>query len=80
MAMGDVGNCRNGECGMDLKPDDFEWATTEILRIADICCNGRVVSCALQNTVSHHFDVLSLNNASIMRLPYVLSIAYLDIR
>jgi hypothetical protein len=29
---------------MDLKIEDFEWATTEILKVADICCNGRVVS------------------------------------
>ena len=30
--------------GMDLRPEDFEWVTTEIMRIADLCCSGRVVS------------------------------------
>ena len=29
---------------MDLGPEDFEWVTTEISRIADLCCSGRVVS------------------------------------
>ena len=29
---------------MDLSPDDFAWATTEVLKIADICCSGKVVS------------------------------------
>ena len=45
---GDVGNTRSGtadgEAGMDLQPKDFEWVTSEILKIADICCSGRVVS------------------------------------
>lgn len=47
-ADGDVGNTRSGtsdgETGMDLRPEDFEWVTSEILNIADICCSGRVVS------------------------------------
>jgi acetoin utilization deacetylase AcuC-like enzyme len=43
-AAGDVGNARNGEPGMDVRVEDFEWATTEIMKIADICCNGRMVS------------------------------------
>ena len=33
------------EKGMDLSPGDFEWVTTEVLRVADLCCAGRVVSC-----------------------------------
>lgn len=32
------------ERGMDLMPADFEWVTTEVLRVADLCCAGRVVS------------------------------------
>ena len=24
---------------------DFKWATEKILAVADVCCNGRVVSC-----------------------------------
>jgi len=48
-AMGDLGNSRAMgpglyERGMDLMDEDFEWVTTEILKVADICCNGRVVS------------------------------------
>ena len=44
----DVGNTRvvgqNRQRGMDMRPEDFAWVTSEILKIADICCNGRVVS------------------------------------
>jgi acetoin utilization deacetylase AcuC-like enzyme len=49
-AAGDVGNCRQfpGEAtsrmGIDLQPEDFAWATTEVMKIADICCGGRLVS------------------------------------
>jgi len=48
-AAGDVGNTRQipGEgtrMGIDLLPEDFAWATTEIMKIADICCSGRLVS------------------------------------
>jgi hypothetical protein len=47
-ALGDVGNTRNGTAdraaGMDLGSEDFEWVTSEIMKIADICCAGRVVS------------------------------------
>ena len=49
-AAGDVGNSRHfpGEAasrmGIDLLPEDFAWATTEIMKIADICCSGRLVS------------------------------------
>ena len=49
-AYGDVGNTRsapdnpkNTQVGMNLEPD-FSWVTGEILKIADLCCNGRVVS------------------------------------
>jgi acetoin utilization deacetylase AcuC-like enzyme len=48
-AQGDVGNSKIGpggvDPGMNLLPRDFEWATTEIMRVADICCGGRIVSC-----------------------------------
>lgn len=44
-----MGNCRHlpnavPTRGMDLNSEDFSWATTEIMKIADICCNGRLVS------------------------------------
>lgn len=29
--------------GMNLRPIDFEWVTMELVKIADICCNGRLV-------------------------------------
>ena len=49
-AEGDVGNVKNEAPvggiarGMDLRPIDFEWTTTELLKVADLCCNGRIVS------------------------------------
>lgn len=48
---GDAGNSRSfseewlGEVnGMDLEPQDFAWATAEIVKVADLCCEGRVIS------------------------------------
>eukprot|EP00804_Cyclotella_cryptica_P009399 CCRYP_017340-RA/>CCRYP_017340-RA protein AED:0.12 eAED:0.12 QI:70/1/1/1/0.85/0.62/8/1082/1108 len=48
-ARGDVGNARhfvNGTeaMGLDLEPEDYAWTSRKICEIADICCNGRVVS------------------------------------
>jgi len=57
-ALGDVGNTRNvpilnpdgsssssePAMGMDLTAEDFAWVTSEVMKIADICCAGRVVS------------------------------------
>lgn len=49
-ASGDVGNLKNNGLsigsplpGMNLRPWDFEWVTTEMIKIADICCNGKLV-------------------------------------
>ena len=54
MAEGDVGNQRSSSLppmspgispmGMNLRPADFQWVTRELVNIADICCNGRLVS------------------------------------
>jgi acetoin utilization deacetylase AcuC-like enzyme len=46
---GDVGNAKHEfggkeRMGMDLEPEDYAWTTRKILEIADICCQGRVVS------------------------------------
>ena len=30
--------------GIDLEPEDYAWTTRKVLEIADICCQGRVVS------------------------------------
>jgi hypothetical protein len=30
--------------GMDLTKEDFEYVTSQVMRVADVCCNGRVVS------------------------------------
>ena len=47
-AKGDVGNARHERdrerMGIDLEPEDYAWTTRKILEIADICCQGRVVS------------------------------------
>ncbi len=44
----DVGNAKHlaarERVGIDLSPSDFRWATSKICEIADICCNGRVIS------------------------------------
>jgi acetoin utilization deacetylase AcuC-like enzyme len=45
----DVGNARHEgvgreKMGLDLEPEDYAWTTRKILQIADICCQGRVVS------------------------------------
>ena len=46
---GDVGNAKHEiggkeKMGIDLEPEDYAWTTSKILEIADICCQGRVVS------------------------------------
>lgn len=46
---GDVGNARHyaggrERMGLDLEPEDYAWTTQKIIEIADICCQGRVVS------------------------------------
>mmetsp|Transcript_21228 Transcript_21228/g.46056 ORF Transcript_21228/g.46056 Transcript_21228/m.46056 type:complete len:1444 (+) Transcript_21228:445-4776(+) len=48
-ARGDVGNARhyvNGTeaMGLDLEPEDYAWSARKVCEVADICCNGRVVS------------------------------------
>jgi acetoin utilization deacetylase AcuC-like enzyme len=30
--------------GLNFNEDDFAWATTELMKVADACCEGRVVS------------------------------------
>ena len=30
--------------GLDLTPADFEWATSQMLSVASVCCPGKVVS------------------------------------
>lgn len=40
----DVGNMRDGEAGMNLTLDDIGWVTSSIMKVADVCCNGRFVS------------------------------------
>lgn len=44
----DIGNQKLGESeimqGMDLRAEDYSWLTSQILRIARVTCNGRVVS------------------------------------
>jgi acetoin utilization deacetylase AcuC-like enzyme len=44
-----VGNAKHEiggkeKMGIDLEPEDYAWTTRKILEIADICCQGRVVS------------------------------------
>jgi len=46
---GDVGNARHYDGGkeaegIDLEPEDYAWTTRKIMEVADICCQGRVIS------------------------------------
>lgn len=45
----DIGNKRHGNrlgnTGLDLTPADFHWITEQIQRVANVCCEGRIISC-----------------------------------
>lgn len=46
-ARGDAGNTRNdgyATQGMDLRQEDFEWITAQVMAVSRVCCPGRVVS------------------------------------
>jgi acetoin utilization deacetylase AcuC-like enzyme len=48
-AKGDVGNAKHfsmgkEQMGIDLEPEDYAWTTRKVLEVADICCQGKVVS------------------------------------
>jgi len=48
-AHGDVGCCKataDGKAvsGADLRPEDFDYITRQICKVANVCCEGRVVS------------------------------------
>jgi acetoin utilization deacetylase AcuC-like enzyme len=48
-AKGDVGSARHERggkerVGIDLEPEDFAWTTRKVCEVADLCCNGRIVS------------------------------------
>ena len=46
-AKGDAGNTRNdGKAtpGLNLRGEDFEWITQQIMAVSRVCCPGRVVS------------------------------------
>jgi len=42
----DAGNrcLSTDKMGLDLEPSDFEWISQKIQAIANVCCNGRVIS------------------------------------
>jgi acetoin utilization deacetylase AcuC-like enzyme len=77
-ARGDVGNCRHMQSqagaapGMDLLPEDFAWVTTEILKIADICCQGRVVSVLEGGYGEYEHHASSANNSTTITSNYTL--------
>ena len=35
---------RQGIVGLDLRPEDFHWITAQIRQVAEVTCQGRVVS------------------------------------
>lgn len=68
-AAGDVGNCRHRPGappvrGMDLSPEDFAWTTREILKIADICCQGRLVS-VLEGGYGAYDEAAQVNKSGV---------------
>ena len=42
----DIGNLRHSDnaIGIDLTPLDYEWVTSKIMDIANMCCNGKIIS------------------------------------
>eukprot|EP00604_Paraphysomonas_vestita_P003519 CAMPEP_0174820610 /NCGR_PEP_ID=MMETSP1107-20130205/4541_1 /TAXON_ID=36770 /ORGANISM="Paraphysomonas vestita, Strain GFlagA" /LENGTH=442 /DNA_ID=CAMNT_0016036263 /DNA_START=1556 /DNA_END=2884 /DNA_ORIENTATION=+ len=68
-AAGDVGNSKSdsthgSQMGMNLRPIDFEWVTMELVKIADICCNGRLVSVLEGGYGSYPGSSSSVSNSS----------------
>ena len=53
--------------GLDLKPEDFEWATAELLRVAAVCCPGRVVSLLEGGYGAYEFSKTSATGWTISR-------------
>ena len=53
--------------GLDLKPEDFEWATAELLRVAAVCCPGRVVSLLEGGYGTYEFSKTSATGWTISR-------------
>lgn len=59
-------HARDPLASLELMTEDFIWVTTELLRVADDCCDGRVVSCleggydltALAESVAGHVRML----------------------
>ena len=53
--------------GLDLTPADFEWATAELLRVAAVCCPGRVVSLLEGGYGTYEFSKTSTTGWTISR-------------
>ena len=53
--------------GLDLTPADFEWATAELLRVAAVCCPGRVVSLLEGGYGAYEFSKTSATGWTISR-------------
>lgn len=75
----DLGNARHergGErMGLDLEPEDYAWTTRKVLEVADICCQGRVVSVleggygrSLPTSNTHELDRSNLAECAVRHL------------
>merc|ERR1711862_100410 len=53
--------------GMDLIPEDYAWTTSKIMEVADICCQGRVVS-VLEGGYGYYNNDHVLNNLLLLNV------------
>ena len=64
---GKPGDDERVERVLDLTPADFEWATAELLRVAAVCCPGRVVSLLEGGYGTYEFSKTSATGWTISR-------------
>ena len=67
-SINDVGNSRtigsSFQRGMDMLDEDFKWVTSQIMSIADICCNGKIVS-VLEGGYGHFSPTIRKTRSSL---------------
>ena len=67
----DVGNGKyqpNYTCGMDLNAEDYVAITQSVMQVADICCNGRVVSILEGGYGNHRRRSEPIDRSSLARV------------
>jgi hypothetical protein len=61
--------------GMDLSVLDIAWVTTEVMKIADICCNGRLVS-VLEGGYGQYASSTSTSTSAVSKVHGTRSSSY----